>query len=39
MELLVSGQMFHFDSCRTGALWVMEFLTNYNLGKLKTLSH
>lgn len=35
MKLLISGQMFHFDRCRAGALWVMESVTNYNLGKLK----
>lgn len=35
MELLISGQMFYFDRCRAGALWVMESVTNYNLGKLK----
>lgn len=35
MESLISGQMFYFDRCRTGALWVMESVTNYNLGKLK----
>lgn len=35
MELLIFGQMFCFDRCRTGALWVMESVTNYNLGKLK----
>lgn len=38
MELLVAGQLFYFDSYCTGASWVMEFLTNYNQGKLKTLS-